>query len=60
MAIDHTLTRLAICPYCGYEHPDSWEIQESGLMDCESCEKEFHVEKQVEVSYTTKSITPKE
>jgi len=46
------------CPYCKYEHTDSWE---SGLdndgdsmeYDCGECEKKFHVSLSVSRDYTS-------
>ncbi len=53
--IDHTYTTEITCPYCGYEDNDSWEVSdEHGFMDCGSCEKQFHYERDVTVTYSTK------
>lgn len=41
------------CPHCDHEFTDSWEHEESGMIECESCGEEFHVEVNVSVSYTT-------
>lgn len=48
-------TQEIICPYCGYEPSDSWEM-ESGEYDCEDCEKSYEVERNIEVTYTTSKI----
>lgn len=50
--IDHTYTEEVVCPYCGYQHFDSWEMT-TGDMDCESCDKEFHMERNVKTTYCT-------
>jgi len=50
--IDHDYTDEIICPWCGYRHSDSWEI-EPGLRECENCEKSFYAERNVEVTYST-------
>lgn len=54
--IDHTLTTYPVCPYCGHNHAGSWEGFESGVYECEECEKEFNVEVVVEVNFTTSKI----
>ena len=33
--IDHEYTREIVCPWCGYEFSDSWEIQ--GNDESEQC-----------------------
>lgn len=51
---DHEYTREIVCPYCGYTHHDSWELQEDdGDMDCESCGETFEYFREVQVSYST-------
>ena len=50
-----------ICPYCQYEHTDSWE---SGLdndgdtmeYECAECDKKFYVQFVVETSYNTSGL----
>ena len=44
------------CPYCGYKEADSWEMQDSGNTFCGSCEKEFFVEIETEIKYTSSKI----
>lgn len=45
------------CPYCDWEDKDSWEFgEDSGTYTCGSCEKEFNVERNVEVTYSTSRI----
>lgn len=41
------------CPYCGAEvdTTDFFEFDDSTETDCSECEKEFHVEREVEVTY---------
>lgn len=52
--IDHEYTDNIVCPYCGGEETDSWEFHEdSGDINCGSCHKEFHYERDISVSYTT-------
>jgi len=46
----------AVCPYCGYEEPDSWELQpDQGTTECGRCEKEFRYHR--EAVYSTSKIT---
>lgn len=42
-----------ICPHCDYTYYDSWELEDDGEMNCESCGKEFYVEKDITVTYST-------
>jgi hypothetical protein len=58
--MDHHSTGNLICPYCGYEHTDSWEIQ-SGSEDldnveCGSCEREFKASRYISVTYSTERL----
>ncbi len=54
----------AVCPWCGAEQRDSWEISLSngeyeegdGEYDCQSCEKTFIISRYCEVTYSTKKI----
>ncbi len=41
------------CPACGFEDQDSWEMSETGPMDCTNCDIELYVEIHVDVTYTT-------
>jgi transcription elongation factor Elf1 len=42
------------CPYCDYEDIDSWEFDDdSGSWTCGSCEKEFDVVRNIEVTYSS-------
>ena len=51
-------TMNAICPWCGHEDLDSWEL-EDGEYDCGTCDKPYIVERCVDVSYTTTKIERK-
>jgi DNA-directed RNA polymerase subunit RPC12/RpoP len=44
------------CPYCGWKDSDSWEMTESGEVECGKCENEFYVEREIDVSYTSRKI----
>jgi len=52
----HEYTDNIVCPYCGAIDEDSWEYEdESGIIDCGVCEKEFFWSRViVNVQYSTK------
>lgn len=59
--IDHDMTHNAVCPHCGYEHGDSWELgsqsgSDSGETDCHHCEKPFTWSREIEITYTTRPV----
>ncbi len=52
-----------VCPYCGYDHKDSWEFfggrdRECVDMEClnPDCEKKFTAIQNVKITYSTKKI----
>lgn len=50
-------TEEIVCPYCGYEHQDSWEMEDDdGDIDCDECGKTFYFTRNVEVTYSTSRI----
>ena len=53
-------TLLAICPHCGKEFEDSWELcqkdEDVYEYDCDQCEKPFAVQAHISVTYTTTKI----
>jgi hypothetical protein len=56
--INHDYTRDIVCPYCGHEHRDSWEISKNedgagGDMECQECDKTFSWHCTVSVDYCT-------
>lgn len=52
--IDHEYTGEIVCPYCGYEFSDSWEISgNDGSLVCEECGKKFRYERHVSIMYST-------
>lgn len=55
--IDHNYTDEVVCPYCGYEFGDSWELGEEGGLECDKCGKEFEFYRNIEVTYCTYQIT---
>lgn len=49
--------REAICPYCGSEQMDSWELSgdDGGLeeTDCGTCGKDFEYVRHIDITYST-------
>lgn len=51
--------KAAVCPYCGYRLPDTWELnhdQECHIMDCEKCGRKFLLSIQVKCEYITEKL----
>jgi len=55
---DYEYTDEVVCPHCGYEYGDSWEMRD-GEHECPECEKSFDLVREVSVSYTTSKIEDK-
>lgn len=59
--IDHNHTMNIVCPYCGCEDDDSYEVEpgeeELGLQTCGNCEKEFYAHRNISITYTTREAT---
>jgi len=54
---DTKYTDEMICPHCGYEYSDSWELQsESDEIICDDCGNEFRYERIVTAEYITSKI----
>lgn len=51
--IDHSNTDEAVCPHCGHELSDSWELSDNAEIMCPECEGEFEVERIVHCTYST-------
>lgn len=52
--LDHKHTQEVVCPWCGYEHGDSWEIGfDDGEDECCECGKQFHYVRDINVTYST-------
>jgi len=55
-------TSLPVCPYCGHKDKDpndtfsGEDIEFTAETECGSCEKEFMVSRNVEITYTTAKI----
>lgn len=59
--MNHYYEKNIKCPYCDFEDKDSWEFeQDEAVHECGSCEKEFNVVRNIEVTYSTSRITAKE
>ena len=54
--IDHEYTREPICPYCGYEKRDAWELSDDGETECGECEREYSFTRNVSVTWSTEPI----
>lgn len=52
---DTEYTDGAVCPYCGYEHRDSYDMEE-GVNSCASCDNEFEVARHIKITYSTEKI----
>jgi len=59
--IDCSYTDEVVCPYCGFEFGDSYELfefynshGESNVdVECDECGKEFNVDRCIEVTYNS-------
>ena len=65
--MDTDFTDLPVCPHCGYNEPDAWEIDFGpGLegdteVTCSDCGTGYFCSRNVSVSYSTKPLaTPSE
>jgi transcription elongation factor Elf1 len=57
--IETSGTYQIICPYCGCEQSNSWEVspdKNDFSYDCEECDKTFQVSREVLVSFTTSKL----
>lgn len=55
--IDHEYTNEVVCPYCGYEHNDSYEYSEfDDEFECNGCSEIFIMERNIEITYSTKKL----
>lgn len=59
--MEHLNERNIKCPYCNWEDNDSWEMQDySDMRTCGDCGKEFNVERNIEITYSTFRINCEE
>ena len=55
--INHQYTSELVCPYCGHEHTDSWELADTqDRYDCESCSKRFSYTSEITRTFTSKAV----
>lgn len=55
--IDTNYTSETVCPYCGHETQDSWELSgDDGVDECGECEKPFRWARHVGVTYCTRKV----
>jgi hypothetical protein len=53
---DHEGTDAIVCPHCGHEHPDSWEVSgrfDAGQRRCGQCNGLYRWEREIITTYTT-------
>lgn len=51
---DRNATQEIVCPYCGYEFGDSWELRgDHSTATCGRCGKDFHYARYYECTYNT-------
>lgn len=55
--IDHEYTYNLVCPYCGCEDDDAWELSDNeGETYCSRCGKQFAYTRNLIISYSTNKI----
>jgi len=58
---DTRLQHVPVCPHCGYKHKDAWEwnfgpgVEGDTEHRCDSCDRDFHVQREVSIYYTTQA-----
>jgi len=57
---DNKCTHEIICPHCGYEHSDSYELlndnKDCGETDCEECGKTFRWSSDFTITFSTEKM----
>lgn len=59
---DTEYTLEPICPFCGTEVHDAWELFDLGIgyndpeVECDNCSGEFTITREIEVAYYTFAI----
>jgi uncharacterized Zn-finger protein len=59
---DHKYTDQVVCPRCGDEYSDLWELfvhdpnGEMVTVDCSSCDKKFLITRHVFIEYSTEAL----
>jgi transcription elongation factor Elf1 len=55
--LDRLCSPEPICPYCGHEQSDFWEMTgEDGDCDCGNCSRRFTWSRYIDVTYSTEPI----
>ncbi len=54
--LDYFREKEITCPYCGFKDINSWEFTEPGEVTCGACEKDFFVEVEIDVKYSSQPI----
>ncbi len=44
------------CPHCDHEHDESWDFPESGVVSCHSCEKDFYMTRNIQITYSSSKV----
>ncbi len=52
----HRFVHEAVCPWCGYEHSDSWEYDDGGTYCCDNCDNNFELSREITVMYYTAKV----
>lgn len=59
--LDLDYNREPVCPHCGAEKRDAFEIfgtrSDDAETECDGCEKPFAVTRHVEVTYSTRKVS---
>jgi uncharacterized Zn-finger protein len=60
-SIDHVATSEPVCPHCGDEFFDAWELfypdkGDTEEVDCEACNKPYKITVEYTATYTTEAI----
>lgn len=55
--IEHDCTDEIVCPHCGYEMMDSYEMDDDdGEIECYECSKLFHYQRSKRIWYSTVKV----
>ena len=63
--MEHVNQPSIICPHCGHEDHDSWEIdfgpgcEGETTIECSDCDKPFFATRYCDVTYSTAKVQPK-
>lgn len=53
MEIEHSYTDELVCPYCGYEYSNSWELDDDDELVCPECLKIFIYYREITYHYVS-------